>query len=158
MSTVNIKYLKDESGNVISPITSIKSIYNGDVTIEDFMCGNVLWAASINNPSTVTSIELSDSRKNYKRLIVYYKNFISSDQKSVIVETGLTDYICCDGMVFNGQLNTWNYMTSYHFDTDTRIVKMCAVNLSRNYATGNFEGQTKNADMVIPLKIVGYKY
>lgn len=158
MSTVNIKYLKDESGNMISPITSIKSIYNGDVTLEDFMSGNVLWAASINNPSTVTSIELSDSRKNYKRLIMYYKNYITSDQKSVIIETDLTDYICCDGMVFNGQLNTWNYMTSYHFDTDTRIVKRWAVNLSRNYATGNFEGQTNNADIVIPFKIVGYKY
>lgn len=158
MSTVNIKYLKDEKGNIISPITSIKSIYNGDVTLEDFMSGNVLWTASINNPSTVTSMELSDSRKNYKRLIVYYKNYISNDQKSVIIETDLTDYICCDGMVFNGRFNTWNYTTSYHFDTDTRIVRKWAVNLARDYTTGNFEGATNNADIVIPLKIVGYKY
>lgn len=156
MSTVNIKYLKDESGNIISPITSIKSIYNGDVSLEDFMSGNVLWVTS--NNSTVSSITISDSRKNYKRLVMYYKDYVMGVQKSVTIDPKLTNSFYCDGMVWNGQINSWNYSTIYQFNSDTQINKLYAVNLSRDYSTGNFLGQTTDADIVIPIKIVGYKY
>ena len=156
MSTVNAKYIKDENGNTISPITSIDSVYNEDTSLKDFISGYVLWVTS--NNSTVSSITISDSRKNYKRLIMYYKDFIMGVQKSVTIDLGLTNTFYCDGMVWNGQVNSWNYSTIYKFNSDTKIDKLAAVNLARNYATGNFEGQTNNADIVIPIKIVGYKY
>lgn len=156
MSKVNIKYLKDESGNVISPITSISSVYNENTSLKDFISGHVLWVTS--NNSTVHSITISDSRKNYKRLVMYYKDYVEGIQKSVTIDPKLTNAFYCDGMAWNGQINSWNYSTVYQFNSDTQINKLSAVNLVRNYATGNFEGQTENADMVIPLKIVGYKY
>ena len=34
MSTNNIKYLKDESGNTVSPVTSTQSVYTGGYTVK----------------------------------------------------------------------------------------------------------------------------
>lgn len=38
MATVNVKYLKDESGNIISPVTGAKNVYlNATNSIIDFI-------------------------------------------------------------------------------------------------------------------------
>lgn len=75
MATVNVKYIKDESGSIISPVTSYKSIYSNNLNNID-VCVNGETIYSGNSSGTIT---LTNSCTAYNRLTVIFNyNSISS--------------------------------------------------------------------------------
>lgn len=93
MGSVSGKYLKDESGNKFSPITSAQTVYydaTNKVTaytaIEQRLQYNVLWTGSLQVPSYstgtyTTEITLTDDITNYSVIffIANYTVLMSSD-------------------------------------------------------------------------------
>lgn len=68
MATVNVKYIKDETGSIISPVTSYKSIYSNNLNNID-VCVNGETIYSGNSSGTIT---LTKSCTNYNRLTVIF--------------------------------------------------------------------------------------
>lgn len=68
MATVNVKYIKDETGSIISPVTSYKSIYSNNLNNID-VCVNGETIYSGNSSGTIT---LTKSCANYNRLTVIF--------------------------------------------------------------------------------------
>ena len=68
MSTVNVKYIKDETGSIISPATSYKSIYSNNLNNID-VCVNGETIYSGNSSGTIT---LTKPCTNYNRLTVIF--------------------------------------------------------------------------------------
>lgn len=74
MSTVNIKYIKNENGNIISPITSTKSIYleNNQTSLNDFYVTDMetLYEGSITIPvDTTKDITITKALNNFDYII-----------------------------------------------------------------------------------------
>lgn len=68
MATVNVKYIKDETGSIISPVTSYKSIYSNNLNNID-ICVNGETIYSGNSSGTITLLK---SCADYNRLTVIF--------------------------------------------------------------------------------------
>lgn len=70
---VNGKYLKDENGNIISPITSTKSIYNSINEDLDTILGKVYKRTKIYEGSTTSTATLTMNTSNFDILIMCFE-------------------------------------------------------------------------------------
>lgn len=68
MATVNVKYIKDETGSIISPVTSYKSIYSNNLNNID-VCVNGETIYSGNSSGTIT---LTKPCYDYNRLTIIF--------------------------------------------------------------------------------------
>ena len=64
----NIKYLKDEDGNIISPVTSGNSVYINDKQLTDTIKLNPIFYGDVGN---VNSLTMTDNYTNYSFIVVY---------------------------------------------------------------------------------------
>lgn len=96
---VNIKYLKDEVGNIISPVTSNESVFTNDgYTLSQCMNGSILFEGD-----STQDITLSDNWTNYDKTLISYhytgiygyvliKQLINPVQVSLSISFSITPY------------------------------------------------------------------
>ena len=64
---VNIKYLKDENGNIISPVTSTDSVFIDNTKLSTKLTLKQLFSGNVGG---LDSLTMSDSYNNYTFLII----------------------------------------------------------------------------------------
>lgn len=104
--SVSQKYLRDENGNVFSPIVSMDSVMDGDVPLKDMVPKfKVLFTGSVAIPSqnsgSKTTINVLDDVNNYDILIVRREG-----------DTGGLGYASMDGNGFSSGCNCVTYSLS----------------------------------------------
>ena len=66
--SVKQKYLKDEDSNIVSPITSISSIYDSNgISLLELLSGTILYQSS---SGTNDNITLSEDVSNFKYIVI----------------------------------------------------------------------------------------
>lgn len=70
---VKAKYLKDEAGDVVSPITSAKSIYSeGQNNLQDIISKNIYDRVTLYSGKATGNFNLSEDVKNFNYITVHF--------------------------------------------------------------------------------------
>ena len=168
MDNVNIKYLKDENNNVISPVTGTNSVYTGGGQDLNSVLSNMYETKTLFNGFTYGNFTLSDSSANYEMLrfditnnpdngwIEYQSyeskfialNFDDPQFPEVTFTMNLLFYI---GSVYTyGATTTLTVSNKSITQTNNRMTRAC------NESSGTSTMENKNNGVAI-IRVVGYR-
>lgn len=125
MSNVNIKYLKDENGNIFSPVTSTDSIYaKTGTTLTDMIGTGILYREQLYSGSTYTDFTLTKPAQNFLLIeINYYAYYECGKTCLCIVPSPTKNFkMIIERMAIVSSANTWLGTTGYlEFKTDGKV-------------------------------------
>lgn len=97
---VNMKYLKDESGNTISPVVSTDSVFKGDTSISTLIANTIKMEQVFSNSSgTTDTVNLTKPVRNYDFLRIFWwlagrgTNYYNSSDMYVNKDDGINGII-----------------------------------------------------------------
>lgn len=154
MSTVNVKYIKDENGNIISPITNSSVVYlknnpdtplsNTSVTIRKTLyTGGVVVPSMGDSPLTLT---YDDDVNNYTHLEIY-----ESHGQVAVITTSTYNALILGGYYPNDSTSRGAIFTyTRTSDTTAQVKNSMFFDFNNGYQQGT--------SVVAINKVIAYKY
>lgn len=162
MSTNNIKYLKDEQNNTISPVTSAESVYTGGGTNLNTVLSSVYMETILKNGRNMSSqvhegstIQLSDKITDYELIRFDWYPFQTSSNSTCYVTSWCHIPIAGTYKQIHisescaGSTNLYNTTVSFDISVDKLIVRRC-----KYWGSNGVDG---SPDVLIGT-IYGYKH
>lgn len=110
----NIKYLKDENGNIISPVTSADSIFINNTKLSTKLTLKQLFSGDVGGLGSLT---MSDSYNNYTFLIINgWWNYVPGYGDIIIMQPKISLY----GTLVT-RFSPKNGVTEYKYDANLQL-------------------------------------
>lgn len=154
MSTVNVKYIKDENGNIISPITNSSVVYlkdNPDTPLSNMSLSvrKVLYEGGVTVPSMGESpktLTYNDDITNYSHIEIYESHgqvalLTSSTSNALILSGYYPNDSTARGAIFTYEKTS---------NTTAQIKNSLFFDFNNGYHQGT--------NVAAVIKVIGYKY
>lgn len=165
MTSVNMKYLKDESGNIVSPVTSASSVYTEEgISVErEFLAHGVYNMVSNTNVSVNNSLSFSSLTSGGIKYVAFECRIGTASEEYTYFTTGkyyvrLGKKIEIAQSCAFGSSGLYIYCGNYTL-TDTKLTynkgHLCYIWVDNDNKGFNLDLNTSNIAIV---NMFGYKY
>lgn len=155
---VNIKYLKDENGNTISPVCNTDSVYKGGTQLSSLL-NTVYKVKTLYSGRTNSVATLSENGTNYNLLLLDFNSYneYTTYHTNIIVPRNNAKYDAVIATVIQGT-NVCQYYTVHYTLSNNKITFNHATYANVYHNSGSFIGaDSTNNGLMYLSQVIGLK-